>query len=509
MANNFDTNLRITSSLGFRISGGAIKGPVPTLETLKHLWEPVKRAPSAVTQTKILRVTPNPVPTFIFPPASTSTTDLILQHPTNWVDLLKWYSTATRQTLVLHNDGSSPLTVGDLDGNGIKRSFPNGVYPVFHTTSSFVIPPGGSQNFIISYYGTEVGEYTNFLNIVSDFDAVNYKIPTFQSVARTFSMRVSPITATTTATQLGEQVRQRFEIMPVYDLIDSPDTILDFTTVFGNNNPGWGIVDKVNNTFTVRLRVLELNNVNGTYTNNVTIASEGGVGINSVVTVTNIVNVNIDLSRFQSLGSWVSPASAYNSVIGMSYDKIDQVKVLTIGVGTGGDGTELYGAGGQVFTATSTLGYLATATDYPYSGWATVYRFPLSSTGPVQHLSSATNSEGLPLYKVKSTPGLDYETAFGLESSVGSMFIVNDDGNGNVNVALNQLRDLSDLDSDFDTTLKNLTRAFHYYSNVDTPGRYYQLDSGAILDGTVTRKFIGFDNSGTVLTSIVPLPKSF
>ena len=182
MANNFDTNLRITSALGFRISGGAVKGPVPTLETLKHLWEPVKRAPSAVTQTKILRVTPNPVPTFVFPPASTSTTDLVLQNPTNWADLLKWYSTATRQTLTLHNDGNTPLTVGDLDGNGIKRSFPNGVFPIFHTTSSFVIPPGGSQNFIISYYGTEVGQYSNFLNIVSDFDAVNYKVTTLQSV---------------------------------------------------------------------------------------------------------------------------------------------------------------------------------------------------------------------------------------------------------------------------------------------------------------------------------------
>jgi hypothetical protein len=88
------------------------------------------------------------------------------------------------------------------------------------------------------------------------------------------------------------------------------------------------------------------------------------------------------------------------------------------------------------------------------------------------------------------------------------MFIVDSDEYGNVSVALNQLRSLSN-DVGIDKTLKNLTRAFHYYSAVDDPARYYQLDAAPIQDGNVTRKFNGFNNSGTVLTSVVPLPLSF
>ena len=87
------------------------------------------------------------------------------------------------------------------------------------------------------------------------------------------------------------------------------------------------------------------------------------------------------------------------------------------------------------------------------------------------------------------------------------MFLVDDDGQGNLTIALNQLQtNLTEI-AGFNRTLKNLTRAFHYYSAVDEPARYYQLDPAPILDGTVTRFFYGFDNSGTALTSIVDLPK--
>ena len=46
------------------------------------------------------------------------------------------------------------------------------------------------------------------------------------------------------------------------------------------------------------------------------------------------------------------------------------------------------------------------------------------------------------------------------------MFIVEHDGEGNVGVFMNGLRELSG-DVSFDTTLDNLTRAFYYYSEAD------------------------------------------
>jgi hypothetical protein len=46
------------------------------------------------------------------------------------------------------------------------------------------------------------------------------------------------------------------------------------------------------------------------------------------------------------------------------------------------------------------------------------------------------------------------------------MFIVEHDGEGNISVQMNNLRELSG-EPTFDTTLDNLTRAFYYYSEAD------------------------------------------
>jgi hypothetical protein len=229
------------------------------------------------------------------------------------------------------------------------------------------------------------------------------------------------------------------------------------------------------------------------------------------------VQLDIDYSRFVPLGSWISPAAPDNSVIGMSYDIVDNIRFLTIGVGMGADGIPIYSQGGAAFTSTNSLGILATSSDYDYFAWSSVYKFAVPDGQQVRYLSGEQDREGVYLYRVKperlssgTYPNTvtDYEQYFGLESSVGSMFIVDSDGYGNVSVALNQLRSLSE-DDDFNKTLKNLTRAFHYYSAVDEPSRYYQLEAAPIQDGTVTRRFTGFNNSGTVLTSVVPLPTGF
>lgn len=506
----YDNNLKITSKWGFKRSGGVVTSVVPAAaETTKHLWEPVERPLPAITfETKILRHQPSPVPAFNSLVHSTATsvyTPSIERffglEVVSSSDELRYYTTGTTATITLVNQGNTVLTVNTITQSPIGNL---GVIAVRHTPLPIVVPGGGSAPLVMSYYGATEGNFSNYLILFSDFPGGFYKIPTFQNVQNTLEIEINPTGQVTIAEDPGQQVLHSYTVTPIINGIQRPDLIVDLDINLETTDPGFSVINNENNTFIVKFSAMSVG-ANGIYSANANVVAQA-VGLTATTVVSNTVQLSVDYTRFINYGSWISPAAPFNSVIGLSYDSIDNQRYLTIGVGTGGDGTPVYAYGGQIFTATSSLSFLGTASDYPYTGWATVYRMPIGNT-PTTYYSSATNALGEFLYKVKSTAGIDYENYFGSEGSRASMFLVDTDGQGNIVVSMNYLRDLSD-DESLNMTLKNLTRAFYYYSNVDNPNRYYQLDPGPILDGSVTRLFYGFNNSGTVLTSIVNLPVS-
>jgi hypothetical protein len=497
-------NLEIVSAVGFRrastqtsISGllnfASIDAPRPIMTTTFTLNGDIN-PDFFFTGVKILKV--DPLLPFTTYPGGVSDPQTVRVTNEGNVDI-------TLQPFIFSTDQATPIVDVSAATN----------YPV--------IPPGNTATFQLSYTSTVTGQHYNFFIIPSDADAPQYKLITEQIVDPDFSLSVTPSSATATGTELGQKVDQVFEVTPIINAIPS-DVIVPLITTITSSEPAWS-VNKIETNeltgkqeITVQFKAVNVNNQNGTYRSTLTVTSTYGLDT-SVRSVNAEVVLNIDYSRFVSLGSWISPAAPDNSVIGMSYDKIDDVRYLTIGVGMGGDGVPIYAQGGAPFTGTNALGILGTASDYNYFAWSSVYKFEIPSGAPVRYLSGEQDLEGVYLHRVKPerlTDGTyletetDYEQYFGLETSEGSMFIVDSDGYGNVSVALNQLRSLSE-DEDFNKTLKNLTRAFHYYSAVDEPSRYYQLDPAPIQNGTVTQRFAGFNNSGTVLTSIVPLPTGF
>jgi hypothetical protein len=423
------------------------------------------------------------------------------------------------QTVRVTNEGDAAITIQEPFVFSTDRAT-----PVVNTSTAInypVIPPGSTATFQLSYTSDTPGEHFNFFIIPSDADAPQYKLITRQLIEPNFSLSISPSSSTATGTELGQKIDQVFEVTPIINAEPS-DVIVPLITTITSSEPAWSVSKIETNDLTGRqevtlqFRAVNVNNQNGTYRSTLTVSSTYGFDT-SVKSVDAEVVLNIDYSRFVSLGSWISPAAPDNSVIGMSYDMIDNVRYLTIGVGMGADGIPIYSQGGAAFTSTNSLGILGTSSDYNYFAWSSVYKFEIPSGAPVRYLSGEQDLEGVYLHRVKPgrlTDGTypetetDYEQYFGLETSEGSMFIVDSDGYGNVSVALNQLRSLSG-DEGIDRTLKNLTRAFHYYSDVDDPSRYYQLSPSPLQDGTVTYRFAGFNNSGTVLTSVVPLPIGF
>jgi hypothetical protein len=497
-------NLGIVSAVGYRRAGAqpsisgllttaALDSPRPLMTTTFTLNGDIN-PDIFFSGTKILKV--DPLLTFETYPGGTSNPQTV--RVTNEGD-----TAVTLQPFIFSTDRASPIVDISAATN----------YPV--------IPPSSTATFQLSYTSDTPGEHFNFFIIPSDADAPQYKLITRQLIDPNFTLLISPSFATATGTSLGQKINQVYEVTPIINA-EPVDVIVPLITTITSSEPAWS-VNKIDineltgkQEITLQFRAANVNNQNGTYRSTLTVTSTYGFDT-SVRSVEAEVVLDIDYSRFVPLGSWISPAAPDNSVIGMSYDMIDNVKYLTIGVGMGADNIPIYSQGGAAFTSTNTLGILATSSDYNYFAWSSVYKFEIPNGAPVRYYSGERDLEGVYAYKVKPerlSTGVypetttDYEQYFGLETSVGSMFIVDGDGYGNVSVALNQLGSLS-LDAEFNKTLKNLSRAFHYYSAVDVPNRYYQLDTAPIQDGTVTRKFTGFNNSGTVLTSIVPLPTSF
>ena len=142
-------------------------------------------------------------------------------------------------------------------------------------------------------------------------------------------------------------------------------------------------------------------------------------------------------------------------------------------------------------------------TSSPYLYWAEVYRIPLES-------NAIPRSYNIYPYCVKSVGavfGNSWSDYFGNGETSRSLFTVNDDGYGNLSIAVNALREGAD-DTGANITLQNLTNSLFYYTELGQ--RYTNLPEDAPYPTNgQTHLFTGFTRAGTVTTSIVTAPANF
>jgi hypothetical protein len=457
----------------------------------------------------------------VFPIGNTATLSVITQHGTDYIDYLRAWTQPFKKSLIISNDGNSGVVMFPNPPYRPTFSVPTtpGVFPVLHsingvaTTSTFVLPAGTTSSIELAYYGTDVGDYSSFLQItnLNSDDSIN-TITVFTSqivLESTFDFMLSTSTFVNYTTILGSSNTIVIDVTPVYNGIPNPDSSLDFSTNLAGD-AGWKYTTGTNQ-ITLTWDPDYINNSTGTYRSTLTVYSNEITHV-----IQNTSYVNIDYNKYKNLASWTSPAAPYNSIIGMSLDLVNGNKVLTIGVGTGGDGTPIYANGGDKFAEIYDLGFTASTIDVPYPYWAEVYSFTLTDNVATTQLSGEKDPDGKFKYFVKPVADMaPMGQYFGYEQSpgYGSMFIVDHDGVGNITIEINNLREPSG-DDQLDATLNNLTRAFYYYSGIDNPPRYYQL-GGPVKDGTVGYLFRGFSASYSPGTfkwswapevSVVPLP---
>ena len=482
MASTSTVYVPIQSYVGFKRPDGAARGgysaPRPVLQTTETLDGATFAITGVTANSKMLYVPP--LATFTYFPNTTSTSQVVTVK-----------NSGTSAIVLLGTTSTDYETTAIVDISALPAT----------------IPAGASYTFNLSYYSDVIGEYAESLLLISTADVPYYRINTFQNVISVFSVRPSSTSTSVTTTVLGQSYTTTIDLIPIVNGVDDYERLINFTTSMSGSN-GWKVAQG-SNLVNLTWDPDYVNNVNNTTTGYVSTLTISVEGLAETVSITNTAFINIDYTRYRNLATWFSAASSNNSFIGVSFDIFDGVKTITIGVGAGGDGTPIYEDGGNLFATMNNLSIGAGTVDTPYPYWSTVCSIPIPDAGT--YLSGALDVNDVPLYVKKTTDGLNYADYFGFEQSIGSMFVVTYDGFNTVTIELNNLRELSGVE-DFDSTLNNLTRAFHYYSDADTPARYYQLETFN-PDDPRTHLFRGFIASfatnpeiWSVDVSTVPLP---
>ncbi len=434
------TNLTVIASIGHVTSRDAVVSVPPFIQTTQKLSSP----PTAeiVPPPKLISV--NSLANFVFQP----------------------FTTSDGQNVVITNIGSDTVTISTITFSSANVThIPSTGFP---TSWPYSIPQGNNLTFGLRYYSTQSGIFNNSVTIFSDYDLGPYTFPTRQVVNREFNYDVIPSVVTAVIDNIGVSTSTTIRIEPTELSLLSGFKIDNLTATLAYSN-GWDIIDTTifdgKGYVTVKFDADSVDNQNGIYTALLELSS-GGISENINLQAT----VAIDYSKFYNLAQWISPISPHNSVIGISYDVVNGEKTLTIGVGMGGDTTPEYDNGGDEYLDIRNLGIGTDNVDTPYPHWAEAYRFRNLGTGTAKtYLSGAKDADNVYLYQEKFTDNRNYGHYFGTERSYESMFIVQDDGQGNLTISMNNLRELSD-DSRFNVTLDNLTRAFQYYSGIDSGG---------------------------------------
>lgn len=254
------------------------------------------------------------------------------------------------QTIVLGNEGSVPLTITGINytSNGGVTAHPSGI------TFPITLAAGSSTNLILYYTATVEGTFANSFTVTGNNDRGDVTVKTSQVVIPPlYEISVSP-TSWTTSTSSAIVIGNFFSVTP-----DGWATDHLVGTITGNSAFRFSDESRTKTTSEAGLDVYFFPSglSTGTYTATITVV---GTSVNSLTSST-VATMSIDYTRppNQNLGSWISPAAEYDAIVGMSYDTVDGVNYLTIGLGGGADRAPAINAGGLDYLKIENLGFEA------------------------------------------------------------------------------------------------------------------------------------------------------
>ena len=487
---NYISTLSIGSAIGYRISGGGVLGPKPYMQTTSTLDGTVIPYTGLSSQTRILSV--------------------VEGSPNGRFEAFTGFA-GTKKAITLTNLGNSNMIVNaPVFSNRLTQAKPRYLKLM---SPPWNISSGTSRTFLLSYVGLEEGTFYESIF----FPTPNANLPYYRHDTQVFSrsgytFTVSPDSYSTTTFRIGENSTVDYVITPRNFGVDDRDYI---TPIQANitGSPEWTIDSVSDNRVRLRFNTRGSTTTTATYVSTLTLSVP-----NDSFTLVNTATHYVNMAQNYNTSTWFSRLSRPDGIVGMRIDYVQSdigstssQRLLTIGVGSGGDGAPLYKDGGSLYFSTDNLAPMEVTAKEKFAYWRTVYQIPLIGTN-----TSKTYLSGD--YRVKSQEPLvrDYDYYYGTGDNQGSMFTIVEDSTGAIRIVINEVRETSG-DSIVDGTLDRLETIFYYYVQSDqdlgyrdSPQLGNKLDEFGVIDnnsGTNCHLFLGFDRHNRVEISLVTIPR--
>ncbi len=486
-------------AIGSRTSGGVLAAPRPTFQITDRL-DGVQTVWSSSARTVILEVS----------------------GPNQWSNVVGRQGSV--QTLTLINDGTEILEVqAPIFSDVMTRATP--VYTgLNYSAPPWVISTGSSATFGISYTSNDIGVFNEAIWFSNNGVGGLYRYDLTVASGSSYQVLVEPSNYST-STWLPNQ-----NSIVTYDLTAySNEVELDSDTGFSISLAGstaWSIDSIGVNTFDLRFNSTVIANVTGTYVATATITAPG---LSSPIVVTNTATHSVNNDLNYSSVRWFSNLTRPDAVVGARIDYIQadytstiSTRLLTLGVGSGGDGSRPLSDGMLSPFREHYLDPIWSRGGIINPFWQTVYSIPLLGTTTTRtYLSKDFRT------KTQEPDARDYDYYFGHEEYAGTLFVITESAMGDVTIGINDLREDTDgADQDLDDTLDRLQRVFYYYSDQDAVFRdtatwhtvALRLDefgrnvysttslASSAVDLLYTEFFRGFDDNDNTVTSLVLIP---
>jgi hypothetical protein len=322
-----DKGLRITHQMNLYRSIGALVAPLPTSQQVTTGFH--ENGQPIIPTTKILQ-------------CNVSSLEFDSMHK---------FDPSAPQRITLTNAGNSPVkfyfTVFSNQGKTAGPT-PTISYVDFtpSTTESYLylIQPNTSISMDLYYTSNGLGTFNNFLNIWSDSDNGIITIKTRQVVrGPVFRPQIASTSTIDIKSyhhvegQLAISVNQgnilRSYTKGACSLLWNGQDLSSHSSIFSVDvTPKIGPIVKFNPEAFVAYSGTNTAVLTATIAVNCVSVPAPGTGISYATTAT-VTTLKLDVPPNQNLGSWISPTSLNNSVVGMSYDIIGDRPYLTIGVG--------------------------------------------------------------------------------------------------------------------------------------------------------------------------------
>lgn len=281
---------------------------------------------------------------------------------------------SSNATVSVTNNGNTLVTISAINysANGVT-AIPN-YAGLWGGSAATTIGAGVTKTFTLAYTGSQQGSYANNFTISSDNDSGPITVITNQTVgapAYYFTVVPSSISVTLTTTQYAAAQLTITQFNGSYYTGPSSYDV-GFPNLSGTNASSF-ILDP-NNQAGPMIAFDPVGKANGTYTCNVNIRVNTylvTVPISVVLAVPAAVNTN--------LGTWISGIQTTNAVLGFSYDIIQDQRYLTIGFGTGADGSPQITNGTTITGSYASVSNLSRTSDVSYTAGPIVYASQVDS----------------------------------------------------------------------------------------------------------------------------------